>query len=163
MNDNNNNNNFEEFFKHYLIAALWSSTDTLLECTNCGQRYTNCEIDLCYMCKSPIPLEEVTVNLDNEHTIEDIGEDSINKLKKEALRFYEENKQFFNYKEHFKGDGTYSDAQLAGHDTWLSSHHHGCGFFDRDDLSNRDLLQERAGDMIEFILYIGDDYKIHLM
>ena len=133
---NDFDNDFDEFFNHYIICALWSSTDTNLEGEN--------------------------INLDNEYSINDIDKDALKQLREEAEKFYNENKHLFKYEEHFKGDGYYSDAMLAGHDFWLSSHGHGAGFFDRNDLEHRGLLQERARACKEINLYIGENNLLYI-
>lgn len=173
--------NFDDFFRGYLIAALWSSTVTFLVCEDCSLiMYYDSDIKECLECGGEI--HETYENLDDNHSIDDIDEESKEKLKVEAKKFYDENNQYFKYPvkhcvdQHVKpnGDGTvtisqhpmsYNADSQAGHDAWLSSHHHGTGFFDRDELTKeiRDMLQERAEDMKEFELYIGDDNKIYVM
>ena len=98
--------NFEEFFKHYIIALLWSTSDTDSE----GEELF---LDSCY-------------------SIDDIDGKDLQKMEEEARKFFDENKHMFLYKEYTFRDGSYTGEQLAGHDFALTRNHHGAGFWDGD-------------------------------
>jgi hypothetical protein len=56
----------------------------------------------------------------------------------------------------------WSNAELAGHDFWLTRNGHGSGFWDGDlpeDVSDR--LTAASHEYGEFDLYVGDDGAIH--
>ena len=146
----NNEANFQEFFKAYLICALWSSSDTIEE-------------------------GEEPINLDNDYDIDDIDIKCKKELESEARPFYEANKQYFDYEtktclDRFYKHGiaheetnTYDKYAQAGHDFWLTRNGHGTGFWDKNELSkeNRDILTEACKKYPEINLYIGDDNKIY--
>ena len=147
---------FEEFFNAYLTCALWSSTDTKEN-------------------------GEMLEGLDQEYTIEDIDHDSIETMKKDCLKFFNENRQCFNYSEktcqdrlirkdketgkliYIEETNTYNKYTQAGYDFWLTRNGHGCGFWSRDELNKetKDLLTQKAKEFKEQYLYIGDDNKIY--
>lgn len=61
-------------------------------------------------------------------------------------------------------DGKWTDAEMAGHDFWLTRNGHGVGFWDRDALSEDD--QKKYTDAAEAFgecnLYVGDDGKLYV-
>ncbi len=127
----------DEFFLHYMIAALWSSTDVV-----------NGE----------------DVELDT-FEIEDIHPDTKEKMRADCDRFIDAN--FADLAEanslYVKRDG-YGPAALAGHDFWLTRCGHGTGFWDRNLDEVGDRLHKACGHGTAFPnvdLYIGDDGKIH--
>lgn len=149
---------FEEFFKHYLIASLWSTTDEALICQSCGKRYvTWYEGDCC-----DNKFEQQIVNLDDEHNIEDIEPESLEELKVEAKKFYDEYNNLFSYKEHWIHNEEYTDDMLAGHDFWLTRNGHGAGFWDHDMVNQEhaDILTKACETYGELSLYINDANKI---
>lgn len=60
-------------------------------------------------------------------------------------------------------NGSYSDAEMAGHDFWLTRNHHGAGFWDRNELPEEvgKRLTEVSEEFGEAYLYVGDDGKLY--
>ena len=57
----------------------------------------------------------------------------------------------------------YSDAELAGHDFFLTRNSHGCGFWDRNELTKgvQDGYTKASKSFGSFDLYVGDDGKLY--
>lgn len=57
----------------------------------------------------------------------------------------------------------YDDAEMAGHDFWLTRNNHGVGFWDRDQLSEADQTKytKAAHDFGTCDLYTGDDKQLY--
>lgn len=115
----------QQFFKAYVETALWSSMD---ESNDAGGH-----------------------PLDRNYGPDDIAPRTIQKMKRDAMNFYRENKRLIG-----------SNATRAGHDFWLTRNGHGAGFWDGD-------WPSRAGDELtkashaygSFELYVGDDGLIY--
>ena len=124
---------FEDFFEHYLICALWASSDT-----DAIGRY---------------------FNFDDLFSTKDFEEESLKYLRNTAYKFYRDNKHMFKYKQHTFNDGTYTDYMLAGHDFWLTTHSHGSGFWDGDMINQDDatLITERCKEYSSCTLFAKDD------
>ncbi len=58
-------------------------------------------------------------------------------------------------------EGGYTDEQ-AGHDLWLTRNRHGAGFWDRGLHDIGEALTEKAHNMGELSLVLGDDKKLYL-
>jgi hypothetical protein len=132
MTMNDIDKDFEDFFEHYLICALWASSDT-----DAIGRY---------------------FNFDDLFTTKDFEEESLKYLRSTAYKFYRDNKHMFKYKQHTFNDGTYTDYMLAGHDFWLTHNGHGAGFWD-GDVENEEhakILSDNARDMGEISLCATD-------
>ena len=127
----------DDVTRHYLIAALWSTTD------------------------------DNGVHLDNTHDLECIAPDVLNQSYIDCQRFRDDNKvvlsttrqEYIDSGMAHHPDAGSADACL-GHDLWLSRNGHGAGFFDRK-LTYGNLLQEAARRMGEVNLYVGEDNQIH--
>ena len=115
--------NIKTILEHYLICALWSSVDT-----------------------NDIPL-------DNNYSIDDIEQESIDQAEKDIISFVETSKNLLD---------TLNEEQI-GHDFWLTRNGHGCGFFDRGYHKNvSDYLTKQCDEFGECYLYVGDDGKIYM-
>ena len=57
----------------------------------------------------------------------------------------------------------FANMKCAGHDFWLTRHHHGCGFWDRGEYPKAvgDLLTKYAQEFKEVDLWLGEDGLIH--
>ena len=102
----------DQFTRHYLIAALWSS--------NVSNEAGN------------------GAALDNYFDIDDIGPDTINQAIEDCRDFQQANaalleRAYTFYREN--GNAAHPDAgspeACAGHDFWLTRNRHGVGFWDR--------------------------------
>lgn len=115
----------ESFFDAYVTAALWSSTD------------------------------DEGNPLDDNYSIDDISQETLDKMKEEADKFEAENKEVYT-------KGGWSDAQ-AGHDFWLTRNGHGAGFWDRSELDEEigKQLTDASKKFGEVDLYVGDDGKLY--
>ena len=89
----------DEFTAAYIEAALWSTND---------------ESD-----------ESGGVPLDENYGVEDIDEETYQRMVADCRKFQAENAaDIATY------DGDYSPEEMAGHDFWLTRNGHGCGFWD---------------------------------
>lgn len=128
----------DSFIEGYLVAALWSSSDTLPG-TEEGQ-------------------EGETVNLDNYDWAN--GQEA--KLTGDCLDFIQGNAadllQYEQEKSHAPGYGAW---ECAGHDFWLTRNGHGAGFWDRGlgELGKR--LTEACKTFGGVDLYLGDDEQVY--
>jgi hypothetical protein len=117
-------------FSQYIKTALWSSTD------------------------------EKGEPLDKTFTIDDIAQESIDKMHNDTVNFLkkcnEEIKDFFEF-------FIECDTNEFMHDFWLTRNHHGAGFWDGDypDLFGKKLT-EISHSFGVCDLYIGDDGQIHI-
>jgi hypothetical protein len=133
----------DDFTRHYLIAALWSSTTG----------------------------EDGDEPLDQNHGLEDIAPETVQEayidcqrfraaagaMLHQAFQFYDNNGNSFH------PDAGSADA-CAGHDFWLDRNRHGVGFSDRGmakDLGRQ--LSATAQIFRELCFYEGDDGKIYSM
>lgn len=131
----------DDFTRAYMECALWSSTDTI---------------------------NDETVNLDDNHSIEDISPETLAEMVEDCRKFQSENAELLAqaYKmQHSTRNGKidYTAAQ-AGHDFWLTRCGHGAGFWDRGLGDIGAALTTKCGwrkQFDEIDLYIGDDDKIH--
>lgn len=100
--------------------------------------------------------------LDENYSVEDFDEESVERAEAECLRFAEENSADLEHVP-VSPDGN-SPRQYAGYLFWLSRCGHGAGFFDRDEIPEevRDRLQEAARKAGERYAYVGDDGKLYI-
>jgi len=90
-------------------------------------------------------------NLDDNHNIEDISEETLKVMVKDCQKFQEAHL-----------DDICDDLSLAGHDFWLTRNGHGAGFWDGDwpkEVGQR--LTQASEISGEVNLYVGDDGKIY--
>lgn len=126
----------EAFFHAYVTAALWSSVD------HDGNP------------------------MDHGRDESDIAAKTLKRMRADCMEFYAINAPAI----HCEGaplsnsDSPIPDrqAEMAGHDFWLTRNHHGAGFWDGDWPDNAgESLDHAAREFGGFELYIGDDGKIH--
>ena len=133
-------NQKQEFIQGYLTAALWSSTDTLID-ENGDEEY---------------------VQLDQYEWADGEAET----LHQGCYDFMEEfGKLLERYARRVSVGGEYTAWELAGHDFWLNRNGHGVGFWDRGLGSLGDLLSKRVGHSTGYPpidLYLGDDETIYV-
>jgi len=108
----------DEFTIAYIEAALWSTDDDNGE------------------------------SLDKNYSTEDIGEETLEKIKGDCEKFQLENNEIVG------------EESKAGHDFWLTRNGHGAGFWD-GDWEEGEKLTASANKFGEFNLYIGDDNLIY--
>lgn len=132
----------DTFTKHYLIAALWSTTD---ESTPQGGEPMDRNYDL-----DDIAPDTVLQAYDDCKDFQAAHSD----LLELAYEFYDES-----------GMSKHPDAgsaqACAGHDFWLTRAGHGVGFWDRGMGHLGTLLTNRAKEYSSIDLYVGDDGKIY--
>ena len=117
----------DTFTKTYIEAALWSSHD---------------ESD-----------ESGGEPMDANYGVEDIAEETIDKMAEDCAKFQRENEADIDGK----------DSQ-AGHDFWLTRNGHGVGFWDREEIwgvEGAARLTKACEAFGSFDLYIGDDGKVY--
>ncbi len=130
----------DNFTKHYLIAALWSSND---ESTPSGGE-----------------------PMDSNYDLRDIHFDALHAAWLDCQKFQMENRDELAAAYEFyieNGNAAHPDAgspeACAGHDFWLSRQGHGTGFWDRG-LPNGQTLHEATKAYGENSLYIARG-KVH--
>ncbi|MNQ85850.1 hypothetical protein D3C85_1010260 [compost metagenome] len=125
---------FDEFFRGYLAAALWSSSDTH-------------------------PVTQEDVELDKF----DWAPGQAESLKADARDFFDTHYALLaEYVELRVNDGR--KWEYAGHDFWLNRCEHGCGFWDRDCGEVGDKLADLVGhgtDYPNIDLTLGDDLLVY--
>lgn len=131
-------NYFEQFFKGYIAAALWSST------------YSDEE-------------DKIDYTFDQLYDIDDIAPEALEAMKADCRLFYDANKtmleeEISNEEKHANG---MLDWSRAGQDFWLTQAGHGAGFWDGDWPIHGDALTEACKAFGECNLYLGDDNKIY--
>lgn len=122
----------DSFLAAYLAAMLWSSTD-----------------------------DDDGTPLDSNYAESDIHPDSLDKCLRDCAEFFAlcESKGLDPLPEY--GDARYSNAELSGHDFWLTRNGHGAGYWDRG-LGTGDALTEAAHTFGECWPYVGDDGMVHV-
>ena len=123
----------DPFFKAYLEAALWSSTD--------GNE----------------------VPLDRNYTIENIAINTRILMALDCIKFQAVNRAFLALAYTlYKSDKceSWTVEEQAGHDFWLTRNGHGVGFWDRGLGKIGDLLTDACGEMGSFDLFVGDSGMI---
>lgn len=125
----------DDFTLHYIIAALWSSTDD--------------EGD----------------PLDSKYEESDIAPEALAEIKADCRAFQEANAALLEqayqlYKPHADAP---TPQCSAGHDFWLTRNHHGAGFWDRGfpKQLGQDLTKA-AQSFGECDIYVGDDGKLYI-
>ena len=131
-------NELDTFAKHYLIAALWSSTD------NQGE-----QMDKTYSL-SDFSLEAIQQAHDDCAAFEAQAQP--------LLEHAYESPEYARLERHQDAGSVYA---FAGHDFWLSRNGHGAGFFDRGNARFWRGLQNVARGTGMIDLYAGDDGKLY--
>lgn len=131
----------ESFVNGYLVAALWSSSDTL---PGTGDE------------KFGVP--EQTVNLDDYYWAD--GQEA--KLMGDCLDFIKANAaDLLAYEEQKTHAPGYNAWECAGHDFWLTRNGHGAGFWDRGLGELGDRLSQASKVYGSVYLYLGDDELVY--
>jgi hypothetical protein len=126
----------DEFTRAYCETALWSTND---ESTPEGGE-----------------------PLDKNYDLGDIAPDTLTKMKEDCAKFQQEHGHLFTTENCLRYGPDYGPDGRAGHDFWLTRHHHGAGFWDGDwEADVGELLTNAAQAYKEVNLYVGDDGKIH--
>ncbi len=128
--------NQKTFIRGYVIAALWSSTDTdprTLADNEFGEG-ESVELD---SWEGPISLS------------------ALKQMHRESVKFLSQAKL-----------DELDNMGQAGHDFWLTRNHHGAGFWDREDCvyggqAKNEELTTLAHSFGSCDLYIGDDLRIY--
>ena len=96
---------------------------------------------------------------DANYGIDDIDPATLAKMVEDCQLFQAANAADLKY-----GSREWSDAELGGHDFWLTRNHHGAGYWDGDlpeEVGNR--LTKVATGYGECDLYVGDDGRIYCL
>jgi hypothetical protein len=123
----------DNFTRHYIIAALWSSVDDDGE------------------------------PLDARFSADDLAPETVAKMSADCARFQAENAALLAEvapMHVYHPDAETPDAS-AGHDFWLTRNRHGAGLWDRGYGDTGKQLTDAAHTFGECDLYIGDDGKIY--
>ena len=123
--------NIEKFYRAYVIAALWSSTDDEGE------------------------------PLDGMYSIDDISEECNAAMRESCEDFIEANASDLAAYSAKMACGQWSAEDRAGHDFWLTRNGHGVGFWDRGLGALGDRLSKAAELYGSVDLYVGDDGLIY--
>lgn len=123
----------DDFTKHYLIAALWSSND------------------------------EDGTPLDEGRDLSDVTYGTIEKAVADCNRFQTENAELLAqaYELYEPRDG-YEREALAGHDFWLTRAGHGTGFWDRGLGAVGEKLTDACEPFENVDLYVNDNNKVDI-
>lgn len=130
----------DDFTRHYLIAALWSSRG------------------------------DTTEYLDEGYDLDDIHPDALQEAFEQCREFQTsaapellQAYEFYNETGMSAHPDAGSPQACAGHDFWLTRQHHGVGFWARGMGPLGDTLTKLVHSFPEVHLYVGDDGKIHHM
>lgn len=127
----------EQMFHGYVEAALWSTNDN----------------------SDP---ETGGDPLDANYEESDIAPESLATLREHCERFYRDNEPAILLADYSRRS-EHTNAEMVGHDLWLTANGHGCGFWDGDlpeDLGQ--VLTRGAKQIGETDLYAGDDGKVYV-
>lgn len=92
------------------------------------------------------------VPLDQDHGIEDLAPETMEKMVKDAEKFQEENAEAISV----------GEDSRAGHDFWLTRNGHGAGFWDGDWPEPQAKALTKASEKFgSYDLYVGDDGLIY--
>ena len=124
----------KNFIRGYIACALWSSTD------------------------------DKDKPLDDNYDENDFSPEAMKIIAKDCTEFYT---TYLEMLEKYVGQVTESDGDhwaTAGHDFWLTRNNHGCGYWDRDGLSDgvSGALTTFAHEAGERYIYVGDDGMLHM-
>ena len=122
----------DTFTEAYIECALWSSTD---------------QSD-----------EQGGDPLDKNYDESDIATKTLATMVADCARFQQEQAADLALA---KYEAQWTDAEMAGHDFWLTRNGHGAGFWDRGLGKVGDRLSDASKAFGSFELYIGGDGKIH--
>ncbi len=126
---------FDEFFTAYLEAALWSSNDE----------------------SNPLG----GFPLDDNYDIEDFTPEALAKMKADCEKFLKDNGHLLTDENCY--NTSCPTMARAGHDFWLTRHHHGCGFWDGDwEEAVGETLTEKSQEYDEIDIIVGEDGKLHV-
>ena len=123
--------NLEKFYRAYMVAALWSSTDDDGE------------------------------PLDDMYSIDDISEECKAAMLDSCKDFIETNASDLTTYGAKMACEQWSVEDRAGHDFWLTRSGHGAGFWDRGLGELGDRLSKAAEVYGSVDLYVGDDGLIY--
>lgn len=125
----------KEMLDGYVRAALWSTND---ESTPSGGE-----------------------PLDKSYGVDDIAPETFAEMREVCERFYRENAGLLLQAD-YPARRECTNAEMCGHDLWLTANGHGCGFWDGDCLPRAvgKVLADAARKIGETNLYVGDDGKI---
>ena len=96
--------------------------------------------------------------LDNNYDETDIDVKTLEELKKECIDFIEYSTTLLEQADY---KNAYSNAEMTGHDFWLTRNRNGAGFWDRGlgELGNK--LTEASHCFGSLDLYVGDDGQLY--
>ena len=95
--------------------------------------------------------------LDKNYGFEDFAPEALQRMIDDCIKFRLENPiPDYNHPQ-------YTDAELAGHDFWLTRNGHGAGFWDRGLGEIGKKLTDAAHAYGECDIYVGDDGKLYLL
>ena len=146
--------NKDEIFKHYLIAALWSTSD--IDYSNNVEDDDDDEDNENAMLTAH--LKKRGENLDAAFDIDDIDNNTKIALFRNVSKFIDDNKEALI-------ESGLANEQI-GHTLWLAQNGHGSGFYDYSELSDdieNQLTDYARNKMKEVDLYVGDDQIIYAM
>lgn len=129
----------DDLTRHYLITALWSSTDD-------SDTETGGE------------------PMDNNYDLEDLAPNTLQEAITDCADFLAKCGNALCDGVLIRNASGSSPEQMAGHDFWLTRNGHGAGFGDGDWADPLDdMLRRLAKTYGEVTLYVGDDGHIHSM
>lgn len=158
--------NGETVGRHKTLRSAEMLKAKLMECGGCtmeaGGEITDARIETALRSYAYAGLW-TTQNMDNEeeehldenYSVEDIAPDTMESMRRDVKKFYEENIDLLNQ--------TSMDDARIGHNFWLNKNHHGSGFWDEEGV-DREIgkkLSDASHKFKENLLVVGDDGKIH--
>lgn len=120
----------DDFFTAYLVAALWSSTD------------------------------DDGTPLDSNYTAADIAPESLDSALHDCAGFFQYCEETGLDPLPDYGHSEYINAEMSGHDFWLTRNGHGAGYWDRG-LETGDALSAAAETFGTSDVYVGDDGSLY--
>jgi len=124
-------------------------------------KFTQAYLECCLWAESDESDESGGDPLENNYVFDDFAPESLQLAIDDCKRFQEENADDIanaNY-----DHDEFSDAEMAGHDFWLTRNGHGAGFWDRELGDVGDRLTEAAKGYGECCVYVSDDGQLCFM
>jgi hypothetical protein len=144
----------DAFTRGYVMAAMWTLTDSWFECDECEAQPDEWNNGKCEACGATTGVHERTESCDHLG-LHDIAPETIETAKDECASFLVAQQFVLNLTEE-------DDYERHGADFWLTRNGHGAGFWDRGyppDVSRA--LTDSAHAWGEVYWYVGDDGNVY--
>lgn len=159
LHENINPQNLNEILKGYIVAALWTEEERLMDDANSMDDNNQDYYDEKDETPDEIKFLRIMKEKNQRKPIESFSREDIEP--NSLIRAYQDIKEFIR----LAGDEAVNEAidekgyEQLGHDIWLTRNRHGAGFFDHS-YDNEKALEDAAQALKEVDLYINDDMKL---